>query len=569
MPRTLAARRPGAAVPDEPSLPDLGRWASARQLLRPAGWPALGPALLAHLGRARWFGGKARSLRSVTIVEAIPVAGQARAARGVLAMVRVEYARGETEIYSLPLAVVAGARAGELRARASGAVLARLQLSGRGHATEALLVDGIADSDFCRELLVLFRQRRRRAGLVGALHAGAVGAGTRGSVAAERGPLTPRLLGVEQSNSSVVYGERLILKLLRRLDEGPSPELELGQLLTRRGFRHVPPLGGWLEYRTGSGAAMTVALLQPYVPNQGDGWSFTLQQLRRFFERALGARSPVPALPCGAPLGLLGHAPTAAVERRIGAYLQSARLLGQRTAELHQVLASEPGEPALAPEPPTPSRHRLLVRSCKALCAQVWRALRRRLPGLPQDLRPLATELLVAEQRVVARFEALLRTPITVPRIRCHGDFHLGQVLCTGQDFVIIDFEGEPARPIGDRRRKRFALTDVAGMLRSFHYAACIGLAELVDRTRVSGPALASMQRHAALWQVWSSWAFLTGYLAPARACGLAPVDGAELETLLGALVLEKAIYELGYELEHRPGWVGIPLAGILQALEA
>jgi maltose alpha-D-glucosyltransferase / alpha-amylase len=558
----------GTVAADEALLPDLGACASARQLFRPEGWTMLSRAVPAYLRRARWFGGKSRSIKTAAVVEAVPIAGQARAALGVLAMARVEYAEGETETYLLPLGLATGARAAEVREHSPGAVVALLRLTARASPSEAVLFDATVDPEFCRALLELFGRRRRLDGAGGGLQAGAVGPRLRFSEDAVRGLLSPRLLGSEQSNSSVAYGERLMLKLFRRLDEGPNPELELGQFLSRQSFRHVPPLAGWLEYRQGSSPPITVALLHQYVPNQGDAWSFTLQELRRFFERALAASPPAQDIPIGAPLSLLEHEPSPAVARMIGAYLETARLLGQRTAELHQALTSDCVDPALAPEPHTPFLHRAMVQSRNNLTTQVWRALRRQLPRLPDELRAQASELLGAYDRILARFDDLLQTTITVPRIRCHGDFHLGQLLYTGKDFVIIDLEGEPARPLANRRRKRFGLTDVAGMLRSFHYAAQTGLGELVSQGGVKGQSLDSMKRCAELWQVWSSWAFLGGYLAPARALGLAPAGAQELRALLGMLLLEKAIYELGYELDHRPSWVGIPLAGILRALE-
>ena len=193
------------------------------------------------------------------------------------------------------------------------------------------------------------------------------------------------------------------------------------------------------------------------------------------------------------------------------------------------------------------------------------RLLRDRLSTLPEETRKRAARLSAHEEQISACFDAMLKRRTSITRIRTHGDLHLGQVLYTGKDFVIIDFEGEPARPLTERRRKRPGLRDVAGMLRSFHYAAFGTLLEETRSGALGGRDFASMETWAKLWQEWTSWAFLKAYLETAGESSIVPKDREELKALLDAFVLDKAVYELGYELNNRPDWVTIPLHGIEQ----
>jgi maltose alpha-D-glucosyltransferase/alpha-amylase len=243
--------------------------------------------------------------------------------------------------------------------------------------------------------------------------------------------------------------------------------------------------------------------------------------------------------------------------------------LGERTAELHLALGSAPDDPAFAPEPFSTLYQRSLYQSMRTAAGRTLLLLEQRLPELAGEVRSDAEWTLAARDRILARFAALLERKIEAVRIRCHGDYHLGQVLYTGRDFVILDFEGEPARPISERRLKRTPLRDVAGMLRSFHYAAHAALFEEAKRGLAFEPALPGLERALQSWERWASAVFLRAYLDRARAggAGFLPAAREELALLLEVNLLEKAVYELGYELNNRPAWVRIPLAGIRQVL--
>jgi maltose alpha-D-glucosyltransferase/alpha-amylase len=246
----------------------------------------------------------------------------------------------------------------------------------------------------------------------------------------------------------------------------------------------------------------------------------------------------------------------------MGAYLESARLLGRRSAELHLALASDPDDPAFAPEPFSSLYQRSMYQSMRNLTSQVFRLARGATSAVPQMV-----QILDLEAVILARFQRLLDQRIDAKRIRVHGDYHLGQALYTGKDFVIIDFEGEPARPLGERRIKRPPLRDVAGMIRSFHYAAYTALMrEMSDRLQTDNPSY--VEPWVRFWYGWASGAFLGSYLDSVGPGELLPSDDHHIRVLLDALMLEKALYELRYELNNRPEWVVIPIQGILHLLE-
>jgi maltose alpha-D-glucosyltransferase/alpha-amylase len=253
----------------------------------------------------------------------------------------------------------------------------------------------------------------------------------------------------------------------------------------------------------------------------------------------------------------------------IGGYLQSAELLGRRTAELHLALASSSEDPSFAPEPLTLLRQRSIYQSMRGLAARVFPALAKALDGLSEPVRSEARSLLEREDAALARLRRMVDRPITGVVQRCHGDFHLGQVLYTGKDFVIIDFEGEPARPLTERRLKRSPLRDAAGLLRSFHYAAYAALRNQVAQGMVHAERAAAVDTWVRYWYAWVSAAFLRAYTDTAAQGPILPGTPEELQLLLDCLLLEKAMYEVEYELNHRPDWVGLPVRGMLQALEA
>jgi maltose alpha-D-glucosyltransferase/alpha-amylase len=583
--------RPQAPVVEAPLLTVSRSWEQVFEKGRAR--TALEDLLPAYLRGRRWFGGKARRIKSCSLAEAVPIAYDGLTS--YLVLVEVEYTEGDPETYALALGHAEGEHALELLRDAPQVVLARLQVRGRdfGRRKEdverppvpGLLYEVLRDSRFAAALLDSVARRRRFRGAAGELVASSTPAFRRlRGPAAE--PLPASLLRTEQSNTSLQYGERLVLKLFRRLDEGDNPDLELGRFLSQRArFPHSPPVAGHLEYRRPSRKPMTLAILQAWVPNEGDAWSYTLDTLARYYEHAVARMKDVtPPLPAQSLLELAAQETPPAAQDLIGPYLDSARLLGRRTADLHLALGGGGDDPAFAPEPFTPFYQRGIYQTMRSLAVQGLQLLRQRQRHLAAPARAEAEAVLAQEAEIHRRLRLIMERKISAMRIRIHGDYHLGQVLYTGRDFVIIDFEGEPTRAISERRIKRSPLRDVAGMLRSFHYAAYTPLlAYDAAFAAAAGPApgrassasagpvrpedIAALEPWARAWCFWVSAEFLRAYLETSQDASYLPAGEAELSLMLNAYLLEKAVYELGYELNNRPDWVRLPLKGITELL--
>ncbi|MGQ0560739.1 MAG: maltose alpha-D-glucosyltransferase, partial [Gemmatimonadota bacterium] len=307
------------------------------------------------------------------------------------------------------------------------------------------------------------------------------------------------------------------------------------------------------------GTISTLAVLHTFTPNEGDAWEFTLDALGTFYERAAAREEDPTTEPVSTTL-LLEHAhqePPALARELAGSYLEDARLIGVRTAELHNVLASDPDDRDFEPEPFTIFYQRSLYQSMRNLTGRIFQQLSR---------HPDFADAGSLQEEVLERFRRLIELKINAIRIRTHGDFHLGQLLFTGKDFAITDFEGEPLHPLSERRLKRSPLRDVAGMIRSFQYAAYAPLIKNESGIVVRDEDRARLEHWAEAWYAWISARFLAGYFSAVRS-ELLPPTTAELDILLDAYLLEKSIYELGYELNNRPDWLQIPMRGLLELL--
>ena len=519
-------------------------------------------ALLTHLKGQRWFGGKARSIRSVTIPEVVrlPTNDECYAISVLL-----NYSDGGPETYVLTLGVATGEQAAQIEKEQPSLLVARLRRNG----DDSVFYEALGGKELQQTLLTTIARRRRHKGQRGEL----VGVTTRafGQVPSPLPAVDTSLLKRDQSNTSIIYDQQFILKLFRRVAGGVNPDLEIGRFLTEKAaFPHTAAVAGALEYRPERGEPVTVGILHRFVPHACDAWQYTLDELTAYFERAAAHREIDPGAFLRKPLVELSEEePPTSVKEVISSYLTSVQLLGQRTAELHLALASDATDPLFAPEPFSAHYQRSIYQTMRGVAGQAFPLLRRRLPTLAAPVRALAQRVLESEGEVGRRFQAVLGRKITAMRIRHHGDYHLGQVLYTGKDFVIIDFEGEPARPLSERRIKRSPLRDVAGMLRSFHYAAYTTLfAQETQGTSVAQTEIrTSREPWARLWHVWVSALFLKSYRDVASHAPFIPRSSEELQVLLDAYVLEKAVYELSYELNNRPDWVHIPLHGIVQLL--
>lgn len=548
-----------------PSLIVTGEW---QDLFKEEVRDMLEAVLLGYIRERRWFRGQARLIQSYSIADVIPVSRDGLLAYFVL--IRVEYTEGEPEVYSLALSFAAGEEAAEIRNEFPQAVICQLKLREKAGGVEGIVYDALVNKGFCGAVLEAVARRRHFKGENGTVFASPTHALRR--IAGPEVSLMPVPLRGEHSNTSVACGDQLVLKLIRRLDEGANPELEIGRFLTEKvPFPHVPPMAGAIEYRRARGdTIMTLGVLTGYVQNEGDAWKFTLDALGHYFERVLSRRDmPLPASNSGKSLlGLTSEQVPPKLEELIGPYLTSIRLLGQRTAELHLALASDRDDPEFAPEPFSLIYQRSMYHAMRTSSVRALQLLRQRLPVLPQPAREDAQRVLNLEGVIIEQFQALVNRKITAMRIRIHGDYHLGQVLYTGKDFIIIDFEGEPARPLGERRLKRSPLRDVAGMIRSFHYASRAAL-QGQSSTIIRPEDLPILEQWAQLWYSAVSVAFLKAYLEAMGQSSLLPRDSDQMETMFNALLLNKAIYEVQYDLDNRPDWVVVPLQGVLQVLGA
>ena len=514
-------------------------------------------ALAPFIQRQRWFGSKSREIRHARFSDWVPVRRGSEPA--FLTIVSLTYADGWSDSYFVPLALVSDD--GERALQSASSVLARITGARKG-----AIVDGLYDDDVCDRLLTMIARGEEAATAKGSVHGLALltppatqsqasGRWTRGSA--------------EQSNSIAFANDGFVLKLFRRIEPTPNPELEIGRVLTEQRFARTPPLAGALEYLRPGVEPGTLAVVQAAIKHQGSGWEFTIDELRRYYER-VSARVKRSDSPDGRER-LETRERQEAEDRQAPPpffaalqhwYLSSATTLGRRTAELHLTLAHAPGD-GFAPEPLDRPALRTVADDMREHAVSSLTMLEQRLQTLNDASRPYAEAVLASRDALLKRFDDLRPLEGGGWRIRVHGDYHLGQVLRTEEDFVILDFEGEPARSIAERRAKQSPLKDVAGMVRSYSYAA---YAALFAFTVHAPEAYASLERWAETWRHWTVDAFLQGYRNTIGDSPIAPPDDA-FALLLRAFTLDKALYELAYELNNRPDWVRIPLVGIAKLI--
>jgi trehalose synthase-fused probable maltokinase len=496
------------------------------------GGAARGP-LRDFLVRQRWFAAKTRGLQTVAIEDWAVL----DADRPVLLLLL----RLDGERYYVPVSVCAADRAAPADL-----------IVGTG---DRAVVDAHEDPAFVLPLLETMAAHRELRGR----HGRFVCRSPKPADTTSHQPTVPRALvriTGEQSNTSVIVDRAVILKSIRRPQPGVNPDVEILDFVARRtGFRHVPPLAGWIDYLDAQENRATVAVLQGFVENAGDGWRYALAGLDALCESLESPPGPGPSPPSEARIATLAAPLIGDVKR-----------LGVVTGGLHAALASDPHEPAFRPEPVT-------YEDVGRWCARIARELEEvafdtRAAGAvsPPGLDMIREALRGSGGRIdSAVAEVGLLGSAHTHKSRCHGDFHLGQVLKTVDGFVVLDFEGEPARSLEERVSKHPPVRDVAGMLRSLSYAVHTAAGRRPPEKR------AETLRSLAAWERHARRAFFEGYKAAIRdsAVRLAPASSEELARVCAVFELEKACYELRYELDNRPDWAPIPADGILQLLES
>lgn len=511
-----------------------------------------------YLYSCHWFDGT-KTIQSAKINEIIPISNQDTEAQVI--WLHLDYLQGDPETYLLLLAYAEGEQAIHVQAEMPQAVVARLRI--QGHDEVGILFDAVVDKKVLSIPLEAIANQHSYQGKFGELVATSTDIFPQLSDGLTN--FEPYLRKGENSNTSVVYEDRLILKLFRKIEVGINPDLEVGKFLQEKKYlKHFASIAGALEYLRPNAQPITLGILQEFIPDTISSWDYTLDRLRDYFEAVKVQQSVTEVPVSSASLLDLQENEFPELSLIIGSYLNSAQLLGKRTAELHTALASELVNPGFIPEPFSVFYQRSIYQSARTLTGKVFLLLKKQLKQLAPTTQTLAQAVINRQDEIIGRFQLVLDTKITAMRTRCYGNYHLGQVLYTGKDFIIIDFEGDAALNLNERRMKRSPLRDVAGMLQSFNYAANMALRNEIESGMNLPDDLPVMEQWAQYWYTWVSAAFLKSYLAEARDGSFLPQTKLELQVLLDAYLLEKAIYELGKELNNGSDLVDIILQQIL-----
>ncbi|WP_449257731.1 maltose alpha-D-glucosyltransferase [Chlorobium limicola] len=548
-----------------------GRHYLDRPFAKPARWQSLftgknrenleARILPDYFACSRWFGGKARTIIRIAIVDTIPVEGMDRAK---LLITEVSYSSGENERYQLPVCFVPEASVSRSDDNFYKRVIARIAIGEE----EGYLCDATYEQSFLGHLFHLVTGCAEWKGKLGNV-SGVKGKAFDAFCFDEPFLSEPKLLGNEQSNTSVRYRNDLCLKLYRKIETGISPEVEMCRALTEKTtFRHLPDYLGTLDYVQNRTNRYSIGILQNYVRNEGDAWKLSLDYVQRYYEDVLSKMQcgmelpPLPGL-SGNPVAI----PPAMQELIGGTWLGMVETLAERTAGMHIALASITDQFEFAPEPFTTLYQRSIY---QAMCEQVKRAmilLKEIVGSMTGESAELAIQLIAGQKKILQQFDPIREEKIDTLKVRIHGDYHLGQVLYTGNDFVIIDFEGEPARPLSERKIKRSVFRDVAGMMRSFDYAAFNVLMQ--NNPVIRQEDVLRLQPWAERWSYYVGQHFVDAYFSAAKGYEIIPEEAAQREHLLRGYLMNKAVYELNYELNNRPDWAAIPMRGILKLIES
>jgi len=591
IPIELFGRMKFPAITEAPYFLTLGPhnfyWFSLEAPLKPGATPlAAGPAVLAAIevaagwpevfaGRPRtqfeailpdflraqtWFGG-AETVKFVTLKDAIAVP-QPDGKQNALAFFQVDFVDSNPKQYVLPLALTVGDDSSCPPDQKVATI------TGPNGVMLGVLRDALAEPAFAATLLHLMRDRDRLRNAQGELESTRTPALRR---ILDAGPLpVPVVRNTGEGGAIVLFQDRVVMKFFRRVDEGVNPDLEVGRFLTDRNFPHSPAVLGALEFRRDGGSSVTLAVARTFVTYASNAWQFTLEAVSRYYDRvfATAAQGLTPELPpVMGPLKLFQQGATPDVADHVGSYLESARLLGTRTAALHVALAGgDDGEFAM--EPMSSHYLRGVFQTMRSVAVQNLRQLRRQISALPPDLVPVAQRVAELEGAVLKRYRPLLEQQFDAARIRTPGDLHLGKILWTGRDFVFTDFEGDVSLPISERRLKRSPLSDVARLVRSFHHAAYAGFHQQVELGVIARENLPKLEPWVRHWYRAVSRAYVQAYCEAARKSGLLPAEEDKLRMLLVAYVLHQVMDDLGRELRAGSDNVRAPLQALIHLTE-
>jgi maltose alpha-D-glucosyltransferase/alpha-amylase len=505
--------------------------------------------------KCRWFGGKAKVISKVSVNKAIPL--KVERDMHFLLILEVQYVQRLPEFYFVPVTFLPEHLMSERVEYSAQSVACRAEIQDE----TGFIVDSSYDKPF-RDFLFLSmaKESRIRDGEGGMLQ---FHSGVFAKIDQDK-EVDSKILKTDQSNTSIIYNNLYFFKFYRRLEKEMNPEVEVVRFLSERtSFQHSPRYAGSFEYRDQEGKTTVFGLLQEKVDNQGEAWGLAIEAVGRYYDRILAKAKDATPPPLVNNASLRFDETPTLLQEMIGrGFYERLVRLAQRTAEMHQALASDKSNPAFAPEQITPNYQRSLYSSFRKLVRDRFKLLESAIPRIDPSIRDLARKVLALEDEILNCFAEVNQQRISGEKIRVHGDFHLGQVLFTGTDFVIIDFEGEPSVSFNERRLKKSPFKDVAGMMRSLHYAA---LGKILLNNTYSKADVEVLEKWADQWQHYANRYFLGAYL---QAMGMETTFTRQHEVLLLTLLLEKAIYELGYELNGRPDWIVVPLRGIYYLMQ-
>ena len=506
-----------------------------------------------YLNSCRWFGGKSRVMQNISIISHIRI--PVKELPATLVTIEINYNDGLPEVYQLPLAFASHKQEDIIREIPKKGTIAKLILKD----DEGILFDAVYNEEFRNVLFRNIRKGRKLHNNSGHL----VFYHSNESNGLGKGAIQSKILNADQSNTSLIFDNKYFLKLYRKLDNTINPDLEITRYLSEKtDYKYAPKFVGAIEYNPDHKNIIVLGMMQDLIPNQGDAWEYTKDSLERYFENVLTSRDKILEKASGKLTQPLTYEnlPDSFKELIGVVFPERIHILGKRTAQMHLALAANPEEKNFEHEPFSLHYQRSLFSSLQSLTRNAFQNLQKNLKNLPPWLEKEATEVLEMKSDVLKCFKRVYIHKITIMKIRTHGDYHLGQVLWTGKDFVIIDFEGEPARTFSERRLKRSPLRDVAWMVRSFHYAAYSSIMEAeFNQQRKEG----HLEDWAEAWYFHVTRLFLHGYLTKVKHSNFIPEEEEDFNILMETFLLEKAVYELNYELNNRPDWLIIPLRGI------
>jgi len=509
-----------------------------------------------YLRSNRWFGGKGRTIEQVRIRDVITFGEDATKSNFQLILLAdVYYTEGLPESYVLPLTYSSVDISEQLKESTRNAIVSRVAIEKN---TPGVLYDAVYDSTFRAKLLAFIAAGGSMRGSQSEL----IGSRESNELVSDRLPEKSSVMGAEQSNTSIDYDDKFILKFVRRVEEGQNPEVEIEATLIKNDFSSIPRLAGILSHKMPGSEPATIAILEQFVRNEGNAWNLFHSQFERFLEDSLSSKK-LPDTQLNSSLVTISETdiPDDILDELGLPFDDWVRLLGKRTGEFHLALLKEQDDPNFKPEAFGYLEQVAVAQSMTSYSNRVFQQCRNSSANLSPETRNELDTLLGHQQEISKRIGELKHVKLDCVRSRIHGDYHLGQVLFTGKDFVLIDFEGEPARSLTDRRLKRSAIKDVAGMIRSFHYAALSVVLKNNNAKIKENPELSLSA--ARIWYKAVSALFLRSYISTVSGSSILPSDKTALSVLLDAYLMEKVVYELGYELNNRPDWISIPIKGL------